>query len=88
MPLLRMVTGKPLLNEAFWQGFHADCFAAGLAQLKKHVEREDKVAKFWLDPVRLQRSGGFNRSEIRNIHKIINDNHSKLLEAWNEYFGH
>ena len=26
-----------------------------------HVEREDKVAKFWLDPVRLSHSGGFGR---------------------------
>ncbi|MCH7760391.1 DUF4160 domain-containing protein [candidate division TA06 bacterium] len=32
-----------------------------------HVEREDKVAKFWLDPVRLQRSGGFNRAELVRI---------------------
>ncbi|WHZ29800.1 MAG: hypothetical protein OJF51_004602 [Nitrospira sp.] len=23
-----------------------------------HIEREDKVAKFWLDPIRLQGSGG------------------------------
>lgn len=23
-----------------------------------HVEHDDKVAKFWLDPVRLQRTGG------------------------------
>ncbi|MDP3297850.1 MAG: DUF4160 domain-containing protein, partial [Thermodesulfovibrionia bacterium] len=23
-----------------------------------HVERDDKIAKFWLDPVRLQSSGG------------------------------
>ncbi len=26
-----------------------------------HVERDDKIAKFWLDPVRLQSSGGFSR---------------------------
>ena len=52
-----------------------------------HVERDDKIAKFWLDPVRLQRSGGFNRIEIRNIHKMITENQSILLEAWNEYFG-
>lgn len=52
-----------------------------------HVERDDKIAKFWLDPIRLQRSGGFNRIEIRNIHKMIIANKSKLLEAWNEYFG-
>jgi len=28
-----------------------------------HVESGDKVAKFWLDPVRLQSSGGFNRTD-------------------------
>ena len=32
-----------------------------------HVERDDRVAKFWLDPVRLQRSGGLRRSEIGQI---------------------
>lgn len=52
-----------------------------------HVELGDKIAKFWLDPIRLQSSGGFSRIEISRIHKIINDNHLKLLEAWNEYFG-
>lgn len=52
-----------------------------------HVERDDKIAKFWLDPVRLQRSGGFNRIDIRNIHKMITENKAKLLGAWNEYFG-
>jgi hypothetical protein len=29
-----------------------------------HVEREDHLAKFWLEPVRLQRSVGFGRVEI------------------------
>lgn len=52
-----------------------------------HVEREDKIAKFWLDPVRLQNSGGFSRVEISSIHKIINENYLKLMEAWHEYFG-
>ena len=52
-----------------------------------HVERDDRIAKFWLDPVRLQSSGGFNRAEISKISKIINNRHSKLLEAWHEYFG-
>jgi len=52
-----------------------------------HIENNDKIAKFWLDPIRLQSSGGFSRIEISRIHKIINENHLKLLEAWNEYFG-
>jgi hypothetical protein len=32
-----------------------------------HVERDDCEAKFWLDPVRLQRSFGFSASELRRI---------------------
>ncbi len=51
-----------------------------------HVEREDKIAKFWLDPIRLQRSGGFSRSEIGRIQKLVSAHHERLLEAWNEYF--
>jgi len=46
-----------------------------------HVERNDKIAKFWLDPVRLQSSGGFSRVEAIKIHKIINEHHSILLEV-------
>jgi hypothetical protein len=52
-----------------------------------HVERDDNVAKFWLDPVRLQSSGGFSRVEINRISKIVTDHQSALLGAWNEYFG-
>lgn len=55
--------------------------------LHVHIERDDKIAKFWLDPVRLQNSGGFSRVEISRIHKIIIENHAKLMEAWDEYFG-
>lgn len=52
-----------------------------------HVERDDYIAKFWLDPVRLQRSGGFRRPELRRLEQIIQDVRTQLLEAWNEYFG-
>jgi len=52
-----------------------------------HVERDENIAKFWLDPIRLHSSGGFSRAEISQIHKIINEHHAQLLEAWNAYFG-
>jgi len=52
-----------------------------------HIEREDMAAKFWLDPVRLSSSGGFNRNEIRKLHKIVTQNNNNLLRAWNEYFS-
>jgi hypothetical protein len=31
----------------------------------------DKVAKFWLDPIRLQESGGFSRQDIGRIRKLV-----------------
>jgi hypothetical protein len=52
-----------------------------------HVQREDRLAKFWLEPVRLARSGGFGRQEIMDIQRIVADNQDKLMEAWHEYFG-
>jgi hypothetical protein len=52
-----------------------------------HVEQDDMIAKFWLDPVRLQESGGFNRSEVLKIKKIVEKNKITLLEAWNDYFN-
>jgi hypothetical protein len=51
-----------------------------------HVERDDKVAKFWLDPIRLQSSGGFNRQELSLIQEIIQKYQIQLMEGWNEYF--
>jgi hypothetical protein len=51
-----------------------------------HVEREDRIAKFWLDPVRLQWSGGFSRSEIGRTRNIIQEHHAELMRAWNDFF--
>ena len=51
-----------------------------------HVEREGRIAKFWLDPIRLERSGGFKRNEISEVQKILLSHQGELQEAWNEYF--
>ena len=51
-----------------------------------HVEREDKVTKFWLEPLRLQRIGGFSRVEIGRIQKLLSQHQTGSLEAWNAYF--
>ena len=44
-------------------------------------------AGLWLDPMRLQRSSGFNGTELRRIQRMIEEHHSQLVEAWNAYFG-
>ena len=51
-----------------------------------HVERNDCEAKFWLDPVRLERSRGFRRKEINRIRELIEEHREQLLEGWNEFF--
>lgn len=51
-----------------------------------HVERDDKIAKVWLDPIRLQRSGGFSRQELNRLQALIRTNQAMLIEAWHDYF--
>lgn len=58
----------------------------GVEPAHVHVERDEKVAKFWLDPVRLHSSGGYPRSEIARIHGLVVEHRDALLEAWNAYF--
>ncbi len=52
-----------------------------------HVRRENNVAKFWLDPVALQRTGGFSRSELNAIAKLVDEHRARFLESWYEFFG-
>jgi hypothetical protein len=51
-----------------------------------HVERDDCEAKFWLDPIRLERSRGFRRKEINQIRDLVVEYQEQLLEGWNEFF--
>ena len=51
-----------------------------------HVQRDRHTAKFWIDPVMIDRSGRFRPDELLAIQKIIKRNKIKLLKAWHEYF--
>ena len=55
-------------------------------QRHMHVERDNRVAKFWLAPTRLQSSGGMSNLEIRRIARIIDDHEDALVEAWDGRF--
>lgn len=52
-----------------------------------HVEREEATAKFWFEPVRMERSQGFGRAEIGRIQRLVEEKAVLLLRAWHEYFG-
>lgn len=52
-----------------------------------HVDRDDRSAKFWLQPVSLARNLGYPVHELRRIRGIIESHQAMFLEAWNGYFG-
>ena len=53
-----------------------------------HVDRENKSAKFWLEPdVVLAVNYGFSRQELRAIERIINENKARLIDEWNAFCG-
>jgi len=64
-------------------------FYAGvrLEPIHIHVERDASAAKFWLAPVILHSSTGFNRAEIGKIRVIVEKYQNDFTEAWHEYFG-
>jgi hypothetical protein len=51
-----------------------------------HVTRDDSEAKFWLDPIRLAWSDGFNAATLNKLLTIVRENKTLFLERWNEYF--
>ena len=52
-----------------------------------HVRREKMVAKFWLEPVALERAGGFSRVELNAIARLVQEHRERLLESWHEFFA-
>ena len=52
-----------------------------------HVKREKMVAKFWLEPVVLERAGGFTRVELNIIAKLVEGHRDEFVESWYEFFG-
>jgi hypothetical protein len=59
----------------------------GTEPMHIHVEKGDDVAKFWLDPIELDSSYGFNASEVNKIRKMVIENAENLIKAWNEHIG-
>ena len=52
-----------------------------------HVESGDRYAKFWLDPIVLAVSHGYNSGELRSLRLLVADNQALLMRKWREYFN-
>lgn len=52
-----------------------------------HVQTAEKSAKFWLNPVALARSVGYNQHELGDVYDLVDQHQTLFREAWDEYFG-
>ena len=52
-----------------------------------HVDRDNRSAKFWLDPVALERNHGFAGHELRTLERVAGEHQRAFLERWHEYFN-
>ena len=59
----------------------------GLEPVHVHVESAEQYAKFWLQPVALASSVGYNARELTRLRKIVEERSELFMEKWNEYFG-
>ena len=51
-----------------------------------HVESAENYAKFWLQPVAITRSVGYNSKELHHIRQLVVLYRELFLEKWNEFF--
>ena len=52
-----------------------------------HIEKDNKTAKFNLEPVELIKSSGMNSKELKEIRKLVEKNLKQLESKWDEYFN-
>ena len=52
-----------------------------------HVEKAENYAKFWLEPIALARSTGYNAKELHQLRGLIEEHKNLFLERWYEYFS-
>ncbi|RME75203.1 MAG: DUF4160 domain-containing protein [Chloroflexi bacterium] len=52
-----------------------------------HIQRDNIIAKFWLEPVSLAKGGGFKAHELNQLARLVEAHRKEFLEKWNEFFG-
>jgi hypothetical protein len=51
------------------------------------VLRSDGYAKFWLSPVSLVESGGYDGGELRQLLELVREHREMMERAWNDHFS-
>jgi hypothetical protein len=52
-----------------------------------HVERAEKYAKFWLEPVELAESRRFRSHELTALRNLVEEHREQFIVAWDEHFN-
>lgn len=52
-----------------------------------HVESAENYAKFWLDPVALAESVGYNAVELGRLRRLVVEHRDMFVERWYGHFG-
>ncbi|MBM4309616.1 MAG: DUF4160 domain-containing protein [Deltaproteobacteria bacterium] len=52
-----------------------------------HVQRNDAVAKFWLNPVSLAQNHGMTSAELSRAFSLVEQNEKIIMEKWNGFFS-
>jgi len=53
-----------------------------------HVKSAGGQAAFWLSPVSVRESWGYNPKEIERIRRIVIGSREMMLRRWNDFFHH
>ena len=52
-----------------------------------HIKRDRQIAKFWLEPISLEKNRGFKEHELNQIARLIEEHQTTLWDAWHDYFN-
>lgn len=52
-----------------------------------HVQRENMVCKFWLEPLALASNHSFPPHELNRIRELLRTRLRTIIEAWDEHCG-
>ncbi len=55
--------------------------------LRTSIRKGDAIAKYWLTPVRLDFSEGFNPAELRRIRELTFEHQTLFVKRWHEHLG-
>jgi hypothetical protein len=52
-----------------------------------HVQYQQAVAKFWLNPVALGKNKGMKPADLKKAGELVRKHEKLAKEKWNEFFG-